>query len=91
MICAVVAYDGTDFHGFQYQANAPSVQGVLEQTLDDICQREGRIIGAGRTDAGVHANGQVIMASVRWGHELAALGAGLERASASHSERAVCA
>ena len=36
MICAVVAYDGTDFHGFQYQANAPSVQGVLEQTLDDI-------------------------------------------------------
>ena len=73
MICAVVAYDGTDFHGFQYQANAPSVQGVLEQTLDDICQREGRIIGAGRTDAGVHANGQVIMASVRWGHELTAL------------------
>lgn len=73
MISAVVAYDGTDFHGFQYQANAPSVQGVLEQTLDDICQREGRIIGAGRTDAGVHANGQVIMASVRWGHELAAL------------------
>lgn len=72
-ICALVAYDGADFRGFQYQANAPSVQRVLEQALDRICPWRGRVSGAGRTDAGVHANGQVIMVQVLWAHDMAAL------------------
>ncbi len=55
----VVAYDGTDFAGFQRQANARSVQQVLEETLAPIEGRDVTVAGAGRTDSGVHALGQV--------------------------------
>jgi tRNA pseudouridine38-40 synthase len=55
-----VAYDGTEYAGFQIQPNAPTVQGELERVLSDICAEPVRITGAGRTDAGVHATGQVI-------------------------------
>lgn len=72
-VCALVAYDGTDFHGFQSQANAFTVQDTLEGALDRFCLRSGRIVGAGRTDAGVHANAQVIRASVAWAHSPADL------------------
>lgn len=55
-----MAYDGTEYAGFQVQPNAPTVQGELERVLAKICAEPVRITGAGRTDAGVHATGQVI-------------------------------
>lgn len=54
----VVEYDGKDFVGWQLQDNGRSVQGVLEEALKSLLQEEVRIVGAGRTDAGVHARGQ---------------------------------
>src|SRR3954463_12219975 len=54
-----LAYDGTDFAGFQRQSNARSVQQVLEEALKPIEGDEVTVAGAGRTDAGVHALGQV--------------------------------
>ncbi len=55
----VLAYDGTDFSGFQRQSNARSVQQALEEALAPIEGRAVVVSGAGRTDSGVHALGQV--------------------------------
>ena len=58
---ARVEYDGTDFAGFQVNPGKRTVQGVLEDSLARLGNGAGeRIDGAGRTDAGVHAMGQVI-------------------------------
>ena len=55
-----IAYDGTHFHGFQVQPNLRTVQGMLQVTLERVLGQSVSIIGSGRTDAGVHARGQVI-------------------------------
>lgn len=55
----VLEYDGTNYHGWQIQPNLPTVQGVVEQALKHLTDLTIPIIGAGRTDAGVHAEGQV--------------------------------
>src|SRR6202040_913306 len=53
------AYDGTDFHGWQIQSNKPTVQGEIVNVLRSITQENVQLHAAGRTDAGVHALGQV--------------------------------
>ncbi len=67
---AIIAYDGTDYSGFQRQANAPSVQAALEAALAQVAQERITILAAGRTDAGVHAAGQVIAFDTAWRHGL---------------------
>ena len=55
----VLEYDGTQYAGWQRQLNAPTIQAAVEEALAAIAQARLTIIGAGRTDAGVHAFGQV--------------------------------
>jgi tRNA pseudouridine38-40 synthase len=60
----VLHYDGAGFAGWQRQPETRTVQGVLEAALTRLCNRETKAIGAGRTDAGVHARGQAVGAVV---------------------------
>ena len=57
-----IEYDGTGYHGFQRQARShgPTIQGTLEEAIERISGNMSVVYGAGRTDAGVHASGQVI-------------------------------
>ncbi len=55
----IVTYDGSAFSGFQFQPNVPTVQGELERAFALITRQKSRAVGAGRTDAGVHALNQV--------------------------------
>jgi tRNA pseudouridine38-40 synthase len=59
-IALLIAYDGTDFHGFARQKHARTVQGELESSLTLLLRVPVETVGAGRTDAGVHAAGQVV-------------------------------
>jgi tRNA pseudouridine38-40 synthase len=74
---ARAAYDGTEFYGFQRQSSFRSVQGEIETALQKITNSPQGVIhvvhGAGRTDTGVHATGQVISFDLVWGHSLDAL------------------
>lgn len=64
-----LAYDGTLYCGFQRQrAELPSIQATIEQALTQVTGEQIPIIGAGRTDTGVHASGQVIAFDVTWKH-----------------------
>jgi tRNA pseudouridine38-40 synthase len=60
----IIEYDGTDYVGWQFQLNGRSVQEELEKAIKQILQSDIRITGGGRTDAGVHARGQVASFSV---------------------------
>jgi len=59
-----IAYDGTDFNGWQVQPGLPTVQGVLEEVIGSIEGKRVDVIASGRTDAGVHALAQVAAVSI---------------------------
>src|SRR5262245_6569353 len=54
-----LAYDGTEYHGWQQQPELRTIQGELRQALQKLFNHEVNVDGSGRTDAGVHAHGQV--------------------------------
>ena len=75
---ALIEYDGADYFGFQRQkAGTPTVQSELEGAIEHLTQTDTKIVGAGRTDSGVHALGQVISFSIDWQHGQRALQRGL--------------
>ncbi len=67
---ALVSYDGADYKGFQRQLDVPTVQETLETALAQVTQESVTVLAAGRTDAGVHAVGQVIAFDTAWRHGL---------------------
>lgn len=67
---AKVAYDGTDFEGWQSQTNGNTVQDILEKRLAFLLEKPTRIYGASRTDSGVHARAQVFHFDAEWNHPL---------------------
>jgi tRNA pseudouridine38-40 synthase len=56
-ICLLAAYDGTEFHGWQFQPELRTVQAVLEQAVRRVVRHQVDLVGCGRTDSGVHAAG----------------------------------
>ncbi len=66
-IALTVAYDGTNWCGSQRQSNGPTIQGELEHVLEALFKAAAPVTLAGRTDAGVHARGQVAAFEIK-GH-----------------------
>jgi len=54
-----IEYEGTNYHGWQFQPNIPTIQGIIQDKILTITGERVKLIGAGRTDAGVHATAQV--------------------------------
>ncbi len=66
---ALIAYDGTEYHGFQRQVETqPTIQSTIEDVLSQLARQPVTLLGAGRTDSGVHAVGQVVAFSLPWRH-----------------------
>lgn len=59
-ILLIMEYDGSRYHGFQWQDGLPSIQGAVEKALTKLTGEKRRVMSASRTDAGVHAKGQVV-------------------------------
>src|SRR5512146_2263179 len=73
----ILAYDGTDFFGFQRQGETRTVQLEVEAALRKLNWQGSTILSAGRTDSGVHATGHVIAFDLEWKHGLERLGRAL--------------
>ena len=58
-VMLIVAYDGTEYHGCQVQPNDRTIEGELNRCLSELLQEDIQVIGASRTDAGVHAKGNI--------------------------------
>lgn len=69
----ILAYDGTNYQGFQRQARGDTIQQTLEKALISIGWQGKSTLAAGRTDAGVHASGQVVAFDLDWQHGTGAL------------------
>lgn len=66
---ALIAYDGTEYHGFQRQVEGqPTIQSAIENVLSQLARQPVTLLGSGRTDSGVHAVGQVITFLLAWQH-----------------------
>lgn len=76
----IISYDGTEFHGFQRQGNERTVQLEVENALRRMGWKGRTIYASGRTDTGVHANGQVITFDLDWAHSIETL----QRALSAH-------
>jgi len=76
-LAALIEYDGTEYSGFQRQPDRRTIQSEIESVLQHLTRERIRILGAGRTDAGVHATGQVIAFDTDWSHSLEDLHRGL--------------
>ena len=76
-IVLVLEYDGTRYHGFQLQASLPTIQGEIEKALRRLTRERLRVLAASRTDAGVHARGQVVSFRTRAPYPVATFISGL--------------